>query len=96
MDINGPGKQPKRIAPAVSASMGTIISQEGSWPARPLARISPSSKSAPGKNPLMAPAWLTATVTHGAVRRRIFLENFIWIMGNKIENEDLAEMQDPF
>ena len=44
----------------------------------------------------MAPAWLTATVTHGAVRRRIFLENFIWIMGNKIENEDLAEMQDPF
>lgn len=44
----------------------------------------------------MAPAWLTATVTHGAVRRRIFLENFIWIMRNKIENEDLAEMQDPF
>ena len=23
-------------------------------------------------------------------------ENFIWIMRNKIENEDLAEMQDPF
>ena len=26
----------------------------------------------------------------------IKIENFIWIMGNKIENEDLAEMQDPF
>ena len=44
----------------------------------------------------MVPVWLTATVMHGAVRRRIFLENFIWIMRNKIENEDLAEMQDPF
>ena len=33
---------------------------------------------------------------HGAVRRRISLGNFIWIMRNKIENEDLAEMQDPF